>query len=404
MAPRSPGDPTDPGTAPIPVYDYNDPGKSFLVGLDFHTTTATLVDAQVGSQRSYSHLGDPPLLKLRLLNADGSERSQVNSWDPRWVFVEGTGHDESMVMMDRTDTLTMPFDADGATLVVDDQQAGSTLTTVDLRPAVHDYCSDNPTAPECLVADLAVTTLTTSAPPLGLVGTAVTVTLATTVANLGPDTPVDASGSITATGDSGLTVTPGSYAARWPALATGSPQDRTDTVQATCTKPGTSAFSAMADITPDAAKVIDPVASNNQRTSTLTLTCAIPVQLNVRPGETKNQVNVNSGVLPMAILSTGAEYGLPLPFDATTIDAGTLRFGTRDALLTSSGGAPEAHGRIHPEDSYEPDDKTKDGDLDAVVHARSDRLGLTPATTELCVRGLTTSGVPFFGCDHVVPR
>lgn len=68
-------------------------------------------------------------------------------------------------MMDRTDTLTMPFDADGATLVVDDQQAGSTLTTVDLRPAVHDYCSDNPTAPECLVADLAVTTLTTSAPP-----------------------------------------------------------------------------------------------------------------------------------------------------------------------------------------------------------------------------------------------
>ena len=88
----------------------------------------------------------------------------------------------------------------------------------------------------------------------------------------------------------------------------------------------------------------------------------------------------------------------------TTIDATTLRFGTREAMTAGVGGTPEAHSRIHPEDSYEPDEVTRDGDTDAVVHARSDKLGVTKATTEVCVRGLTTTGLPFFGCDHVVVR
>lgn len=401
----APGDPGDPGSAPIPTYDYGSGGKSFLVGLDFTSTSAALVGARVGSQPSYSHLGDPPLLSLRLLNPDGSERSRLNSWDPRWVFVEANDHGEQMVLMDRRDTLTLPFDADASSLVVHDNQAGATLATVDLEPAVHSYCVDNPSAPECLSADLAITDLTASSTPLAVIGSPVNVTVTSTAANLGPDSPIDATGVISAAGSTGLTVAPADLPAQWPALTTGSPQTREDVFSATCTQAGSPAVTSTATIAPEAAKVVDPVTTNDSRTTTLTLTCAIPVKLNVRPGNSTNQVNLNSGVLPMAVLSTAAgQYGLPMAFDATTIDATTLRFGTREAMTAGVGGTPEAHSRIHPEDSYEPDEVTRDGDTDAVVHARSDKLGVTKATTEVCVRGLTTTGLPFFGCDHVVVR
>ncbi len=73
----------------------------------------------------------------------------------------------------------------------------------------------------------------------------------------------------------------------------------------------------------------------------------------------------------------------------------------------NSRSAPETHGRIHVENSLELNEATKDGDQDAVLHARAAQISVVATTTEICVRGRSGpgSGTTFFGCDHgeVVP-
>ena len=87
-------DPNDPRTAPQPQYDYDNTGKSFLVELNFGAASATLVNAKVGEQLSYSHLGDPPLLRLSLTDEDGAPAGSLNSWDPRGLVEEAPGGGE----------------------------------------------------------------------------------------------------------------------------------------------------------------------------------------------------------------------------------------------------------------------------------------------------------------------
>ena len=101
------------------------------------------------------------------------------------------------------------------------------------------------------------------------------------------------------------------------------------------------------------------------------------------------------------------EYGLPLPFDATTIHPLTTRFGPKP-IVTAGGGAAEAHDRGHIEDAVErSDERTRDGDLDVVLHFRTQESELTGGETEACVRGrFGPSNFIFQGCDLVsfVPR
>jgi hypothetical protein len=104
------------------------------------------------------------------------------------------------------------------------------------------------------------------------------------------------------------------------------------------------------------------------------------------------------------VLSTDAgEYGLPLAFDARKIQVSTVRIGQRTALVASNTGAPEAHGKLHLEDSYELDEVTRDGDLDALLHGRDKLIPLTTGITEICVRGRfgPGAGTSFLGCDAV---
>ncbi len=126
--------------------------------------------------------------------------------------------------------------------------------------------------------------------------------------------------------------------------------------------------------------------------------------INIHPGSFRNPINLKSkGVIPVAVLTTGAgEYGLPLAFDATQIKPLTTRFGPK-AVVTAGGGAPEEHGRSHIEDAIErSDEKTKDGDLDMVLHFATQKSQLTGTETEACVRGrFGPSDTVFQGCDSV---
>jgi hypothetical protein len=57
----------------------------------------------------------------------------------------------------------------------------------------------------------------------------------------------------------------------------------------------------------------------------------VPVALYIKPSSYPNSINLRSrGNVPLAVLTTLAgEYGLPIDFDATTIDPLSVRFGPR---------------------------------------------------------------------------
>jgi hypothetical protein len=397
-------DDTNPATAPQPEYDYSDTSKSFLVDLEFGATSASLVQARVGNERSYSHLGDPALLRVSLTDDDGAAAGAFDSWDPRWVFDEAAGGGERLIVRPGQGTITTAFDGDVAVMLVRDQQAGTDLATVDLRPAVRAFCAAHPDDAECVEADLAVTSTTATGDPLGVVGQAVAVTVAATIANLGPDGPVDGDVTQTATASGGATITPGSLTIQADNLAVGSPATVTGQYSVTCDTAGAKTVTVSTSVVPEKAKVVDLVGTNNSRSATFAIDCAVPVTVNVKPGSLRNPVNVNEGAIPIAVLTTAAgEYGNPLAFDATAIQGASVRIGARTALVRTNTGAPETHGRIHLEDVVELDETTEDGDSDAMLHARATAVPVVPTTTELCVRGRfgPGSGAAFFGCDHV---
>jgi hypothetical protein len=110
----------------------------------------------------------------------------------------------------------------------------------------------------------------------------------------------------------------------------------------------------------------------------------IEVEIDVKPGSDVNPVNLASkGVIPVAILTTPA-------FDALSVDPLSVAFGPA--------GAPEADGKGHAEDV------DGDGDLDLLLHFRTQETGLTSADTEACVTGETFGGDAIEGCDAVTPK
>jgi uncharacterized repeat protein (TIGR01451 family) len=266
--------------------------------------------------------------------------------------------------------------------------------------------SDSETTKVVAVADAEVASVTTSSPLDVIIGQPSPASVDVTVANGGPSTPVDAVLSGTATAGAGTSVTPGSTTAAVTALAVGSPQKVTQGFTLNCTTPGTKTVAFDYSIALKHPEDVDPNLANNTGHASFQIDCVVPVAINIRPGGFPNSINLNTDAT-LAVLTTNAgEYGLPLAFDATTIDINTVRYGLRSNLFNQAvpTGAIETHLTNHLERSYELDDKTRDADLDGVQHYKPSAGGLTLNTTEACVKGNFTTGgktYTFFGCDSV---
>ena len=82
-----------------------------------------------------------------------------------------------------------------------------------------------------------------------------------------------------------------------------------------------------------------------------------------------------------------------------------LRFGQRQLVFANLGGSVEHQGKAQVVDSFEPDDRTKDGDLDLRVQFSRRPTGITAADTQACVKGVFIGSggarYKFFGCDAI---
>lgn len=104
-----------------------------------------------------------------------------------------------------------------------------------------------------------------------------------------------------------------------------------------------------------------------------------PVPIDIKPGSFPNSINPNSpGVIPVAILTTDN-------FDATAVDASTVRFGPAEAQAV--------HSAL--------EDVDNDGDVDMILHFRIQETGITAGDTEATLTGKTVDGMKIVGTDSV---
>lgn len=110
-------------------------------------------------------------------------------------------------------------------------------------------------------------------------------------------------------------------------------------------------------------------------------TAEIEVTIDIKPGSEPNSINpANSGLIPVAILTTDN-------FDALTVSPITVRFGVGEASIA------------HPSGHLE--DVDSDGDLDLVLHFRTQQSGIQCGDTSASLTGETFDGQSIQGSDSV---
>jgi hypothetical protein len=106
------------------------------------------------------------------------------------------------------------------------------------------------------------------------------------------------------------------------------------------------------------------------------------VSIDIKPGSDPNAINPRSrGVIPVAILTSDT-------FDAKTVDEETVAFGPDGAEI------------VHPRGHVE--DVDGDGDLDLLLHFRTQETGIQCGDTEASLCGETLDGVPIESSDSIV--
>ncbi len=107
--------------------------------------------------------------------------------------------------------------------------------------------------------------------------------------------------------------------------------------------------------------------------------CEIAVEIDIKPGSDSNPLNPSlRGIVPVALLGSQT-------FDVTDVDPDSLVFGPN--------GAGARHEAV--------EDVNGDGLADLVSHHPVRDTGIAPGDTQACLRGATSEGVVFQGCDAV---
>lgn len=112
----------------------------------------------------------------------------------------------------------------------------------------------------------------------------------------------------------------------------------------------------------------------------------IKVMIDIKPGSDPNSINPDSkGVIPVAILTTNTTAGELITFDAAKMDAATVHFGPTKAECIQ----------------YDLEDVDKDGDMDMVLHFKTQDTGIRYNETVAVLTGKTVDGKNILGVDLV---
>jgi len=114
---------------------------------------------------------------------------------------------------------------------------------------------------------------------------------------------------------------------------------------------------------------------------TVTAVFTLNIEIDIKPGSEPNSINPGSkGVIPVAILTTG-------DFDAASVNVTTVLFGKE-----GNEAAP-----VH----YALEDVDDDGDIDMILHFKTQETGIGEGDTEATLTGQTLDGKNFKGTDAV---
>ena len=109
------------------------------------------------------------------------------------------------------------------------------------------------------------------------------------------------------------------------------------------------------------------------------------VEIDIRPGQYPNPINLKSrGLVPVALFGSAE-------FDVSTVDTSTVQLGKMDH---EAPGAPAVR--------FVFEDINDDGYQDILFFFRASQTGLEPGDTMACLHGMTLDGTHFCGHDQVV--
>ena len=154
---------------------------------------------------------------------------------------------------------------------------------------------------------------------------------------------------------------------------------------------------AVVDITPLAAGVIDDVASvttestdpdttNNEAAASVDV--FRPITIDVGPGQTIATVNpARKGVVPVAVVNNGL-------IDVRTLDVDSLCFGDAGTPGERDCTEEDGIGRL--------EDIDRDRDLDLLLHFATLESGIDRGDTSACLKGRDLNGIGVYGCDTII--
>ncbi len=304
--------------------------------------------------------------------------------------------------------VTVPYDVP-ASLVHDAGGPTTVDTVVSVSTSGNDPVALNDSETEqtlvIAVADLSIDAVQiTDTPLLLVVGEVSEFAVQAEVSNGGPSSPMDASVTFSAAG-AGISVTDGLEEA--PALSVGGPQTIDGEVGIECTTPGLRTITFSAAVAPADADDTDPNPGNDTLDATaVTIDCAVPVTIDVNPGDPADQLPVSSsGNVFVGVFTTEAgEYDLPIAFDATSIVAESVRLG-RAADVQSGAGVSPRFTDLKDLRELPPSERRRDGDVDQRLRFLRSDVPLDVGDTEVCVIGTfvdaTAGPLTFYGCTNV---
>jgi uncharacterized repeat protein (TIGR01451 family) len=243
------------------------------------------------------------------------------------------------------------------------------------------------------VADLEINSFTAIDPPAeALIGENIKLTVREVIVNHGPSGPMNAELINDVTATDGGTGKPNNPTLQAMALDVNEQREIFDTYTIKCIAPGQQTFTLATKIQPLNSEDTDPDQSNNVKSIRLDVECVVPVAIDIKP----KMINLKSNrIIPVVVLTTQAgEFGLPLSFDASSIDPLSVRFGPHNVVWFEIGGAKVIHGPGH---------RTGVGMM-LQFSVRDSKL--VAGSTEACVKGTWIGAnskiYKFFGCDEVV--